>query len=57
MFFLLLSLVKIYIYPKVSFEICVVKCVKILGKMVKIRVFMQFYKSTSPFMQVFDLQK
>jgi hypothetical protein len=33
------------------------KCVKILGKMEKIRVFMQFYKSTSPFMQMFDLQK
>jgi hypothetical protein len=33
------------------------KYVKILGKMVKIRVFMQFYKSTSPFMQVFELQK
>jgi hypothetical protein len=40
MFFLLLSLVKIYIYPKISFEMCVVKCVKILGKVVKIRVFM-----------------
>jgi hypothetical protein len=55
--FLILSLVKIYIYPKVSFEMCVLKCVKILGKVVKIRVFMGFYKSTSPFMQVFDLQK
>jgi hypothetical protein len=32
-------------------------CVKNLGKMVKIRVFMQFYKSTSPFMQMFDLRK
>jgi hypothetical protein len=40
--FLILSLVKIYIYiyPKVAFEKCVLKCVKILGKMVKIRVFM-----------------
>jgi hypothetical protein len=51
--FLILSFVKIYIYPKVSFEMCVLKCIKkILGKDVKI-----FYKSTSPFMQVFDLQK
>jgi hypothetical protein len=40
MFFLLLSLVKIYIYPKVSFEMYMLKCVKSLGKMVKIRVFM-----------------
>jgi hypothetical protein len=40
MFFLILFLVKICIYPKVSFEMCVLKCVKILGKMVKIRVFM-----------------
>jgi hypothetical protein len=31
---------KIYIYPKVSFEMCLLKCVKILGKVVKIRVFM-----------------
>jgi hypothetical protein len=23
---------KIYIYPKVAFEMCVLKCVKILGK-------------------------
>jgi hypothetical protein len=38
--FLILSLVKIYIYPKVSFKMCVLKCVKILGKMVKIRMFM-----------------
>jgi hypothetical protein len=36
---------------------CVLKCVKILGKMVKIRIFMQFYKSTTPFMQMFELQK
>jgi hypothetical protein len=32
--------IKIYIYPKVSFEMCVLKCVKILGKVVKIKVFM-----------------
>jgi hypothetical protein len=38
--FLMLSLVKIYVYLKVVFEKCVSKCVKILGKMVKIRVFM-----------------
>jgi hypothetical protein len=39
--FLILSFVKIYIYPKVSFEMCVLKCVKkILGKDVKIRLFM-----------------
>jgi hypothetical protein len=31
---------KIYIYPKVSFEMCVLKYVKIWGKVVKIRVFM-----------------
>jgi hypothetical protein len=31
---------KIYIYPKVSFEMCVLKYVKIMGKVVKIRVFM-----------------
>jgi hypothetical protein len=38
--FLILSLEKyIFIYPKVSFEMCVLKCVKSLGKMVKIRVF------------------
>jgi hypothetical protein len=54
----MLSLVKnIYVYLKVEFEMCVLKCVKILGKMVKIRVFMWFYKSTNPFMQMFDLQK
>jgi hypothetical protein len=36
--FLILCLVKIYIiYPKVSFEMCMLKCVKILGKMVKIK--------------------
>jgi hypothetical protein len=29
----------IYIHPKVAFEMCVLKCVKILGKVVKIRVF------------------
>jgi hypothetical protein len=56
--FLTLSPVKnIYIYPKVAFEMYVLKCVKILGKVVKIRVFMSFYKSTSPFMQVVELQK
>jgi hypothetical protein len=38
--FLTLFPVKIYIYPKVAFEIYVLKCVKILGKVVKIRVFM-----------------
>jgi hypothetical protein len=39
--FLLYSLYKnLYIYPKVSFETYVLKCVKILGKVVKIRVFM-----------------
>jgi hypothetical protein len=37
---LTLSPKKIYIYPKVSFEMCVLKCVKILGKVVRIRVFM-----------------
>jgi hypothetical protein len=37
--FLMLSLVKIYVYLKVVCEMCVLKCVKILGKMVKIRVF------------------
>jgi hypothetical protein len=31
---------KIYIYPKVSIEMYVLKCVKILGKVVEIRVFM-----------------
>jgi hypothetical protein len=30
----------IFIYPKISFEMCVLNCVKILGKVVKIRVFM-----------------
>jgi hypothetical protein len=41
MFFLILCLVKInIIYPKVPFEMCMLKCVKILGKMVKTRVFM-----------------
>jgi hypothetical protein len=35
-----MSCKKIYIYSKVSFEMCMLKCVKILGKMVKIRVFM-----------------
>jgi hypothetical protein len=30
----------IYIYPKVSLEMRMLKCVKILGKMVIIRVFM-----------------
>jgi hypothetical protein len=37
--FLTLCLVK-NIYPKVSLEMRVLKCVKILGKIVKIRVFM-----------------
>jgi hypothetical protein len=38
--FLILFLVKkMYVYLKVVFEMCVLKCVKILGKMVKIRVF------------------
>jgi hypothetical protein len=32
--------VKIYIYPKVAFEMHVLKWVKSLGKMVKMRVFM-----------------
>jgi hypothetical protein len=31
---------KIYIYPKVTFEMYVLKCEKILGKVVEIRVFM-----------------
>jgi hypothetical protein len=52
-----MSCKNIYIYPKVSFEMCMLKCVKILDKVVKIRVFMSFYKSTSPFMPMFDLQK
>jgi hypothetical protein len=38
--FLMLFLVKMYVYLKVVFEMCVLKCVKFLGKMVKIRVFM-----------------
>jgi hypothetical protein len=40
--FLILFPIKkyIYIYPKVALEMCVLKCVKILGKMVKIRMFM-----------------
>jgi hypothetical protein len=39
--FLILCLVKInIIYPKVSFKMCMLKWVKILGKVVKIRVFM-----------------
>jgi hypothetical protein len=38
--FLMLSLVKMYVYLKVSFEMCMLKCVKILGTVVKIRVFM-----------------
>jgi hypothetical protein len=37
--FLMLSLVKMYVYLKVVFEMCVFRCVKILHKMVKIRVF------------------
>jgi hypothetical protein len=37
---LILFLVKMYVYLKVVFEMCVLKCVKILGKMVKVRVFM-----------------
>jgi hypothetical protein len=39
-FLILFPVKKIYTYPKVAFEMCVLKCVKILGKMVKIRVFM-----------------
>jgi hypothetical protein len=39
MFFLMLSLVKMYVYLKVVFEMCVLKYVKILGNMVKTRVF------------------
>jgi hypothetical protein len=35
--FLNLFPVKKYIYPKVAFEMHVLKCVKILGKMVKIK--------------------
>jgi hypothetical protein len=35
--FLILFPVKKYIYPKVAFEMCVLKCVKSLGKMVKIK--------------------
>jgi hypothetical protein len=39
--FLMLSLVKMYVYLKVSFEMCMLKCVKkISGKVAKIRVFM-----------------
>jgi hypothetical protein len=37
--FLILFLVKMYVYLKVAFEMCMLKCVKVLGKMVKIRVF------------------
>jgi hypothetical protein len=39
--FLTLCFVKIYIFTqKVALEMCVLKCVKILGEVVKIRVFM-----------------
>jgi hypothetical protein len=38
--FLMLSLVKMYVYLKVSFQMCMLKCVKNLGKVAKIRVFM-----------------
>jgi hypothetical protein len=38
--FLMLSLVKMYVYLKVVLEMCMLKRVKSLGKMVKIRVFM-----------------
>jgi hypothetical protein len=38
--FLTLCPVKIYIYPKVSLEKYVLNCIKILGKVLKIRVFM-----------------
>jgi hypothetical protein len=38
--FLILFPVKIYIYPKVALEMHVLNCVKSLGKVVKIRVFM-----------------
>jgi hypothetical protein len=40
MLFLTLSPVKIIYLFKSSFEMYVLKCVKILGKVVKIRVFM-----------------
>jgi hypothetical protein len=40
MFSYFIPCIKIYIYPKVSFEMYVLKGVKILGKVVKIRVFM-----------------
>jgi hypothetical protein len=33
--FLRLSLVKMYVYLKVVLEMCMLKCVKSLGKMVK----------------------
>jgi hypothetical protein len=36
--FLTLCLVKIYIYPKILFGMYELKCVKISGKVVKIRV-------------------
>jgi hypothetical protein len=38
--FLILSPVKKYIHPKVVLEMHVLNCVKILGKVVKIGVFM-----------------
>jgi hypothetical protein len=38
--FLILVPVKMYIYLKVYVKMCVLKCVKNLGKVVKIRVFM-----------------
>jgi hypothetical protein len=37
---LILFLVKMYVYLKVALEMQVLNCVKILGKLVKIRVFM-----------------
>jgi hypothetical protein len=40
LFYPLLKNIYIFIYPKVSFEMYVLKCVKILGKVVKIGVFM-----------------
>jgi hypothetical protein len=39
-YFMSCKKIYIFIYPKVSLETCILKCVKILGKVVKIRVFM-----------------
>jgi hypothetical protein len=35
-----MSCKKIYIYPKISLEMCMLKCVIILDKVVKVRIFM-----------------